>query len=326
MIEKLSTNYMGLNLKSPLIVSSSRLTSTIENLREAEENGAGAVILKSLFEEQINHYVNSLSGASDYPEADDYIAYYTKSNSVNEYLNLIKSAKKSLKIPVIPSINCISSKGWTDFAKNIADSGADALEINVFFLPTDKKRSSVDSEKIYFELIEKLKAIISIPIAIKIGYRFSNILYMIDQFYMRGIKGVVMFNRFYEPDIDINKLEIVPASVFSTASERRYILRWIAMASAQDIKIDISASTGVHSGEDAIRYLLAGAATVQVCSVLYQKGMPFLNTMNKYIGDWMDKNRFNGINDFRGKLNWKNYNNPEVFERTQFMKYFSSVD
>jgi dihydroorotate dehydrogenase (fumarate) len=196
-MENLTTNYLGLTLKSPIIVSSSRLTSTIENLKEAEENGAGAVVLKSLFEEQIIHHISTLPVSPGYPEADDYISYYTKSHSVDEYLNLIRNAKKSLGIPVIPSINCFSSKGWTDFARYIADSGADAIEINVFFMPLDRKKSAADSEKIYFELIEKLKATITIPIALKIGYKFSNILYIIDQFYMRGVEGVVMFNRFY---------------------------------------------------------------------------------------------------------------------------------
>ena len=325
-MEKLTTTYLGLTLKSPLIVSSSRLTSTIENLEEAEENGAGAVVLKSLLEEQIIHHISSLTALSGYPEADDYLSNYIKSHTVDEYLNLIISAKKRLRIPVIPSINCFSSKGWTDFAKNIADSGADAIEINVFFLPLDKKKSAGDSEKIYFDLIEKLKAKIKIPIALKIGHRFSNILYMIDQFYIRGIEGVVMFNRFYEPDIDVKSMEIVPAPVFSDTVERRYVLRWIAMTSAQDIKIDISASTGVHSGDDAIRYLLAGADSVQVCSALYKKGIPFLKTMNQQIIDWMAKNNFKNIDEFRGKLNWVNYKNPAVFERTQFMKYFSSVD
>lgn len=325
-MEKLTTKYLGLILKSPLIVSSSRLTSTIDSLREAEENGAGAVVLKSLFEEQINYYINSYPVSSDYPEADDYLSYYIKKHTVDEYLNLIKSAKKLLGIPVIPSINCFSSKGWIDFAKIIADQGADAIEINVFFLPLDRKKSAADSEKIYFEMIEKLKATIDIPVAIKIGFRFSNILYMIDQFYMRGIEGVVMFNRFYEPEIDTDRIEIVPASIFSTAGERRNVLRWIAMSSAQGIKIDISASTGVTNGEDAVRYLLAGASTVQVCSVLYQKGLPFLATMNKQIEEWMAKKNFSNTNDFRGKLNWHNYEKPAVFERTQFMKYFSSED
>jgi dihydroorotate dehydrogenase (fumarate) len=291
-MEKLVTSYLGLTLKSPLIVSSSRLTSTSAHLEEAEENGAGAVVLKSLFEEQILHHISTLSVSQNYPEADDYISYYTRSHSVEEYLNLIGNARKRIKIPVIPSINCFSSEGWISFAKNIADSGADAIEINVFFMPLDRKRSSGDAEKIYFELIEKLKATVSIPIAIKIGSRFSNILYMIDQFYMRGVEGVVMFNRFYE----------------------------------QDINIDISASTGVHSGEDAVRYLLAGADSVQVCSVLYKKGLSFLKTMNHQLSEWMDLKNFKNINEFRGKLNWVNYEKPDVFERTQFMKYFSSVD
>jgi dihydroorotate dehydrogenase (fumarate) len=325
-METLTTKYLGLSLKSPLIVSSSRLTSTVAGLKEAEENGAGAVVLKSLFEEQINHYISNLSHAASYPEADDYIAYYTRSNSVDEYLELIKGAKEALSIPVIPSINCFSSQGWTDFAVKIADSGADAIEINVFFMPLDRKKSSADAEKLYFDLIEKLKSKIKIPLALKIGYRFSNILYMIDQFYLRGVEGVVMFNRFYEPDIDINKLEIVPSSIFSSSGERRNVLRWIAMTSAQDVRPDISASTGVHSGDDAIRYLLAGADSVQVCSVLYEKGMPYLKTMNQQITDWMAKNKFSNINEFRGKLNWLNFGKPSVFERTQFMKYFSSVD
>jgi len=323
---KLSVKYLGLELKSPLIVSSSRLTATLGYLKEAEDSGAGAVVLKSLFEEQINQYIHNIYPSHSYPEADDYTSFYIKSHSVDEYLTLIRKAKELISIPVIPSINCYTSEGWTDFARNIQDAGADALEINVFFLPTDRKKHSAESEKIYFDLIEKLKKTISIPIAIKIGYRFSNILHMIDQFYMRKVEGVVMFNRFYEPDIDINTLEVIPASIFSNETERRVVLRWIGMASAQDIKIDISASTGVHSGADAIRYLLAGANSVQVCSVLYDKGIPFLKKMNFQIEMWMDQKGFASVSDFRGKLNYRNYKKPVVFERTQFMKYFSSED
>jgi dihydroorotate dehydrogenase (fumarate) len=325
-MENLTTRYLGLTLKSPLIVSSSRLTSTIGQLKEAEDNGAGAVVLKSLFEEQINYYINSVPSSPGYPEADDYLANYIQSNSVENYLDLIRKAKKNLSIPVIPSINCFSSHRWTGFAKNMADAGADAIEINVFFMPTDRKKSSADAEKLYFELIERLKNTLKIPIVLKIGFRFSNILYMIDQFYNRGIEGVVMFNRYYEPDIDINKMEVIPASIFSQENERRYVLRWIGMASAQDIKIDISASTGVHTGQDAIKYLLAGADTVQICSVLYNKGIPFIKTMNQQISDWMTLKKFKRIDDFRGRLNYLNYEKPAVFERTQFMKYFSSFE
>lgn len=323
---KLSVKYLGLELRSPLIVSSSRLTSTIDYLKQADDSGAGAVVLKSLFEEQINQYVHAMQPSHSYPEADDYTAFYIKSHSVEEYLTLIRKAKEQISIPVIPSINCYTSEGWTDFAKNIQDAGADALEINVFMLPSDRKQSSADTEKVYFELIGKLKKVITIPIALKIGYRFSNILYMIDQFYMRKVEGVVMFNRFYEPDIDIENLDVVPSAIFSNESERRMVLRWIGMASAQDIKIDISASTGVHSGSDAVRYILAGANSVQVCSVLYQNGIPYIKTMNNQISDWMESKGFATVDEFRGKLNYRNYKKPLVFERTQFMKYFASED
>jgi dihydroorotate dehydrogenase (fumarate) len=325
-MENLATRYLGLTLKSPLIVSSSRLTSTLGQLKEAEDNGAGAVVLKSLFEEQINYFIHSVPTSHGYPEADDYLTNYIQSNSVDNYLDLIRKAKKNLNIPVIPSINCYTSRGWTSFAKNIADAGADAIEINVFFMPVDRKKSAAESEKLYFDLIESLKKFVKIPVALKIGYRFSNILYMIDQFYIRGIEGVVMFNRFYEPDIDINKMDVIPASILSQENERRYVLRWIGMASAQDIKIDISASTGVHSGQDAVKYLLAGADTVQVCSVLYNKGIPFLKTMNNQISDWMTTKGFKNIDEFRGKLNYLNYEKRSFFERTQFMKYFSSYE
>jgi dihydroorotate dehydrogenase (fumarate) len=325
-MENLATKYLGLTLTSPLIVSSSRLTSTIGQLKEAEENGAGAVVLKSLFEEQINHHIHSVRSSTDYPEADDYLSNYIQSNSVENYLDLIRNAKKNLSIPVIPSINCYTSHGWTGFAKNIAEAGADAIEINVFYMPIDRKKSSAESEKLYFDLIESLKKTVKIPIVLKIGYRFSNILYMIDQFYIRGVQGVVMFNRFYEPDIDINKMEVIPAAILSQENERRYVLRWIGMASAQKIKIDISASTGVHTGQDAVKYLLAGANTVQVCSALYNKGIPFIKTMNKQISDWMTDKGFKKVDDFRGKLNYLNYEKPAVFERTQFMKYFSSFE
>jgi dihydroorotate dehydrogenase (fumarate) len=325
-MRKLTIKYLGLTLKSPVIIGSSRLTSSIDNLKLAEENGAGAVILKSLFEEQISNHIKGLNNSTDYPEADDYIANYTRSHSVDEYLDLISSAKKELKIPVIPSINCYSVEGWTDFARKIEDRGADALEMNLFFMPLDRKKTSVDCEKVYLDLIEKIKSTIKIPVSIKLGLRFSNILYLADQLYMRDVNGVVLFNRFYEPDIDIVKMQITNAPVLSTQEEMRYVLRSVAMLSGQDMKIDISASTGVNSGNDAIKYILAGANSVQVCSVLYRKGIPFIKTINQQIVEWMDMNKFEDINEFRGKLNLKNWKQPTIFERAQFMKYFSSID
>lgn len=320
---KLTTNYLGLKLKSPVIVSSSRLTSDIDHLVSSEQCGAGAVVLKSLFEEQIMYHINELQSPGSYPEADDYITSYTKAHSVDSYLDLIRTAKKRLTIPVIASVNCFSKGAWTDFTRKIADAGADALEINAFFLPLERRLTAEDTEKIYLELAEKVVSRVKLPVVMKISSRFSNILYMIDQFHNRGVSGVVMFNRMYEPDIDINRVEVIPAPVFSSGNEMRYVLRWIAMVSAQGLNLDISASTGVTTGADVVKYLLAGADTVQVCSVLYQKGLGYIKTLNDEVEAWMAKHNFDDIRDFRGMLNWKNARKPVLFERTQFMKYFT---
>ncbi|HLN22073.1 MAG TPA: dihydroorotate dehydrogenase-like protein [Bacteroidales bacterium] len=325
-MDKLNTTYLGLNLKSPVIVSSSRLTSKVENIQLAEESGAGAVVLKSLFEEQIMHHINEHSVGGSYPEADEYISAYIRSHTVDSYIDLIRQSKNKVSIPVIASINCFSSGSWIDFARRIEDAQADALEVNAFFMPTDSKTSSASSEKIYFDLIEKLSEKISIPVVMKIGPKFSNILYMIDQFHSRGVKGVVMFNRFFEPDIDIYKKDIISAPVFSERNEMRYVLRWVAMASGLGLKLNISASTGVKGGDDVIKYLLAGADTVQVCSLLYKNGIPYVKVLNDQLAMWMDQNNYSNISEFKGMLNWKNTARPVAFERTQFIRYFSSLD
>jgi dihydroorotate dehydrogenase (fumarate) len=322
----LSSNYLGLNLNSPLIVSSSGLSDDIDKLKLAEDNGAGAVVLKSLFEEQINFQAGQLAESSDYPEAADYINYYTRSNSLDNYLKLIRKAGEKLSLPVIPSINCVSSSDWISFAKNIEEAGARALEINMFFLPVDKNISANNAEDEYMTLVKKLKGSLSIPISLKIGQRFSNLLNVVDRFYNMGVDGVVLFNRFYEPDIDINSMNITPASVFSSTSDRRYVLRWIAMVDAFIEKIGLSASTGVQTGQDAIKYILAGADSVQVCSVLYSNGLEYLKEMNTVIEKWMDDKGFDSVDSFKGKLNYKNIKDPRKYERAQFMKYFSSYE
>ena len=320
----INTRYLGLDLSSPIIVGSSNFTSKVESIVEAEAAGAGAVVLKSLFEEQIVSQAHSMSSRESYPEADDYLQYYTRTNSVDAYLDLIAGARKKVKIPVIASINCFSPKGWIDFALEIERAGASALEVNIFFIPTDKHENSTDSEKVYFRIIDNLKKKLKIPVSVKIGQKFSNILNFVWQMYNHGAAGVTMFNRFYEPDFDINNLYIVPASVLSNPAEQRYVLRWVGMVSAQDIKIDISASTGVYTGEDAIKYLLAGATTVQVCSALYKRGFTVVSEINETLARWMNNKEFRSISDFRGKLNYRNVDNPSLFERSQFMKHYSS--
>lgn len=322
----LETSYMGIKMRNPLIVSSSGLSDNLDKIKAAADSGAGAVVLKSIFEEQINYQSGNLLGESDYPEASDYIAYYTKTHSIDNYLKLIRSAKEETDIPIIPSINCVTADDWISFAKHIQSAGADALEVNMFFLPLDRKLSPEKAEKVYLDLVEKLRKTLQIPFAIKLGPRFSNIFYLIDQLYNRGVNGVVLFNRFFEPDIDINSMNIIPASVFSSADDKRHVLRWVGMASAINERISISASTGVRTGEDIVKYLLAGADTVQACSVLYSEGHEYLKELLASLESWMQGKGFNSIDEFRGSLNYKNFKDFKKYERAQFMKYFSAYE
>lgn len=320
----LEVNYLGLKLKNPVIAGSSGLTSTIDKIRSIEQAGAGAIVLKSLFEEQINFEAGSLIMDHDYPEAEDYIKNYTKSNSVENYLSLIEVAKKSVSIPVIASINCVTASDWIGFSRKIEEAGADALELNVYFIPTDKFRPSADFENIYYQLARQVTKIISIPVSMKLGNQFTNVLGVVDQLYALGTKGVVLFNRFYEPDIDIYNMELSSADVLSNSSDIRHVLRWIALISDKVSKVDISASTGVHSYEAVVKQLLAGAKTVQVCSLLYKKGIQEIANLVSGLEDWMNKKGFNEVKEFRGKMSYRNIPDPSVYERSQFMKYFSN--
>jgi len=227
----LATNYLGLKLSNPLIVSSSGLTNTVEKIRQLEELGAGAVVLKSLFEEQIQAEAGRMLGESSYPEAQDYILQYTKSHSLEEYLQLIEDAKKSVRIPVIASINCISASDWIGFASDIEKAGADALELNIYFLPTDKDIPSEKHEELYYDVITRVRKKAGIPIAVKIGMHFTNLVKLVNNLYIRGARGVVIFNRFYAPDIDVDNMKITAADVFSTPSDIRNSLRWVGIIS-----------------------------------------------------------------------------------------------
>ena len=321
----LEVNYLGLKLKNPIVIGSSGLTSTAEKIRSIEKAGAGAVVLKSLFEEQINYDAGSLIVDHDYPEAEDYIKNYTKSNSVENYLKLIEEAKNSVSIPVIASINCVSAVDWVGFAHRIEEAGADALELNVFFLPTDKFKTAVDFENVYFDLARQVTGLVKIPVSFKLGNHFTNVLGVVDRLYSYGAKGVVLFNRFYEPDIDIDKLKLTSADVFSNPSDLRHVLRWVALVSDRVGLIDISASTGVHSWQAVVKQLLAGANTVQVCSLLYKNGIKEVTNLVEGLDAWMDAKSFKTVDEFRGKMSYHKIPDPSVYERSQFMKYFSGV-
>ncbi len=328
-MSNLNTTYLGIPLKNPIIVSSSGLTKGISQINKVVEAGAGAIILKSLFEEQINHEINnqiSRSEGVDYPEATDLIAAYTKENTVSEYLKLIKDAKAKFDIPIIASINCFSSSEWIAFAKQIEDAGADAIELNIHVVNTDKNVEASTIEGLYYSIAENIKKAVSIPFAIKLGDNFINLIGVINKLNILGAQGVVLFNRFYEPDIDINKMAITSASIFSSPADIRKSLRWVAIASDKVDSIDISASTGNHSGEAVIKQLLAGAQTVQVCSAIYNNGAKVISDMLNELSYWMDEKGYQSIDDFRGKLSYKNIKNPSMYERAQFMKYFSLME
>ncbi len=323
-MNSLNTLYLGLQLKNPIVVSSSGLTSNLEGIRRIQNNGAGALVLKSLFEEQILHETKSLAVSSDYPEAMDYLVGYVSSNTVERYLELIASAKREVDIPVIASVNCFSASQWIDYAQQIQAAGADALEVNVFQLPNNVSQGAEHYEALYLTLAEKLSKKVSIPLSFKLGSHFTNPLNIIQQLWNRRVKGVVLFNRFYAPDIDIDEMRISASDVFSQPSDIRSTLRWVGMVSHMLPHVSTASSTGVHTGEGVVKMLLAGASAVQVCSVLYQKGPEYIKVMLEFLSHWMDKKGYSTIDDFRGMLNYGGVGDPTVYERSQFMKYYSS--
>jgi dihydroorotate dehydrogenase (fumarate) len=325
----LRTTFMGLELKNPLIVGSSGLTNSVENIIEFEKKGAAAVVLKSLFEEQILHEVHHTIRQDElnnqYPEALDYIGNYSRENSIGKYLELIHQCKKAVKIPIIASINCFTTDEWISYAKKMEEAGADAIELNVFVLPSDPMRNSERNEKLYFSILDAVLKQVKIPVSLKISYYFSALAETVRKLDWAGVKGLVLFNRFYSPDIDIDTLKVIPSHVFSDPTEISIPLRWIALL-AGGVKCDIVGSTGVHTGKDMVKLLLAGACAVEVVSSIYKNGNHQITIMINELEEWMVKNGFNSIADFKGKLSYKQAENPAAYERVQFMKHFAGIE
>lgn len=330
-MDKLQTSYLGLQLRNPIIVGSSGLTNTMANLRKAEEAGAGAVVLKSLFEEQIKYEINKTyglgdqSGFNDYPEAMDYISAYSKEHKLGEYIKLLREAKSELSIPVIASINCLTASEWTSFARSIENAGADAIELNVFILPSDPSNKGTDTEEIYFDIANKVMAEVSIPVSMKISYYFSGLARFVKRLSWTGLGGIVLFNRFFSPDIDIEQFKVLATNVFSSPDELPISLRWIAILS-DVVKCDLAASTGVHDGKALIKQLLAGASAVQISSILYKEGFDVIGQMLMDLEEWMDKHSFKSIDDFKGKMSFKETDNTAAYGRVQFMRHFAGIE
>lgn len=323
----LSTQYGRLQLKSPVVAGSSGLTDNIEKLIQLEKAGAGAIVLKSLFEEEILKEMDiHLSGMGSesfiYPETVEFYDYFDgPKESTEGYLELITRAKSKLTIPVIASINCMDAQNWTYFPKRIAEAGADAIELNIFNLPSDLNKTSEENEKVYFDIIRAVQDQTNLPLFIKLSYYASSLAAFLKKIAETKVDGIVMFNRFYNPDIDVDKLELTSGGVLSTKGDIYQSLRWIAIMS-QRVDCSLIASTGVHDARGVIKQLLAGADAVQVASTLYINGIPYLASMLKQVEEWMAEKGYSAISEFKGKLCQSASSNPAVFSRTQFMKYY----
>lgn len=321
----LSTKYMGFELKNPIIVSSCNLVDNIEGVKKCTDAGAGAIVLKSLFEEQIDVDTKELIKniwLNDHTEAFDYVRGMGMSLGPGDYLKLIEDVKKRVTIPVIASLNCVSAKWWVDYAKQIENTGADALELNISVMPSDPNRVSEEIEKQYYDIVEGVRRHVNIPIAVKIGPFFTSIARMARELYRRGVSALILFNRFYRLDIDVDSLKLMGGNPLSSPKEMNLSLRWIALLSGR-IECDFASSTGVHNGIDAIKMILAGAKAVQICSTLYQNGVEQIGRVQKEMEDWMKGHNFKSLSDFRGILSQEESDKSELYERLQYIKALS---
>jgi len=323
----LRTNYLGFTLENPIIVGSCGYTYSVKDVKSLVENGAAAIVLKSIFEEEIlwemeSNLAQMQRPMTIYPEIYDFFDLETIEDSVTKYLNLISECKKEVDVPIIASVNCISSHEWVSFARRIEEAGADALELNIFIMPSDLNRTSQENEKMYFEIIDSVVSVAKIPVAVKLSYYFTNLASMIKQISERGVKGIVLFNRFFEPDFDLDTFTVVPTNVLSSPSDLGKSLRWIAIMSER-VSCDLCASTGVHDGKAVIKQILAGAKAVQIASAIYRKGPKVIGEMLEEIKNWMNEKGFNSLDDFRGRMSQSRSLNPAAYERAQFMHYFS---
>ncbi len=324
----LKMNYLGLELDNPIIVSSCGLSKNIEGIKDIEKAGAGAVVLKSMFEEQIQAETNEVGkyvGVDSHTEAYDYLRNFSNDHSISAYLDLVEKAKQEVKIPIIASLNCISPEGWTDYAKKLEESGADALELNIGFINNDINKNSQEVEGLYFEIVKKVLKKVSIPVSVKIGPYFSSLAYFASRLVTLGISGIVLFNRFYRTDFDIDNFKYTPGSPFSMPAEISLPLHWIASLSSR-IRCDFSGSTGVHDGTGVVKMLLAGAQSVQVCSTLYKNKLDKIGEMKVYLAEWMTKNNFEDIRSFRGKLSREESGEAENLDRVQYIKALTGIE
>ena len=325
----LTTSYLGLKLKNPIVPSASPLSHTLDSMKRLEDAGAAAVVMYSLFEEQIAHESAELShylsyGTESFAEA---LSYFPATQDYNlgpdEYVNLVSKAKRTLGIPVIGSLNGVSTGGWVQYAKKIEEAGADALELNVYYIPTDPKISSLEVENRYIEVLQTVKKHVRIPVAMKLSPFFSamhNIAHRLDD---AGANGLVLFNRFYQPDIDLDTLEVTPNVILSTPHALRLPLRWIAILHGR-VRASLAATSGIHTGVDVLKMLMAGADVTMMCSALLKHGAHHIAKTLQEVSHWMEEHEYASIQQMKGSMSQKSIADPSAFERANYMKALQS--
>lgn len=321
----LSTTYMGLKLRNPIVPSASPLSHTIESMKKLEEAGAAAIVLYSLFEEQIihetaetNYFLNY--GSESFFEARSYFPDIHDYNlGPEQYIELLRKAKKSLEIPVIGSLNGITAGGWVQYARKMEDAGADAIELNVYYIPTDATISGADVEDRYIEILHEVKQTVKIPVAMKLSPFFSSMANFARRLDLAGVNGLVLFNRFYQPDIDLEALEVRPGVVLSSSNDNRLPLRWTAILKGH-VKASLAATTGVHSAEDVLKLVMAGADVTMMCSSLLMHGPRRITETLLAINEWMMNHEYVSISQMKGSMSQKSVADPSAFERANYMK------
>lgn len=325
----LSTNYLGLPLKTPLVVAACPLTQSLDNLKRLEECGAAAAVLSSLFEEQIDHESAEIArvyecGAESFAEALTYFPEMSEYRFATDgYLEHIERAKRAVAIPIIGSLNGISTGGWTRYARRIQDAGADALELNIYFVAADIDTPGPDIEKMYLDLVAAVKQAISIPLAVKIGPYFSSPGHMARRLVEAGADGLVLFNRFLQPDMDLEELEVRPHLVLSTPQEQLLALRWVAILYGR-VQASLALSSGIHDGRGLLKALMAGADVGMVASVLYKRGIGEIGRILDEMTRFMEEKEYVSVSQLRGSLSQKNCPHPAAFERGNYMKALTS--
>jgi dihydroorotate dehydrogenase (fumarate) len=327
----LTTTYLGLQLRNPLIVAASPFSAKLDTAKELEARGAAALVMYSLFEEQILHESRELDayltqGTESFAEALTYFPepdHYENANG-EEYLDQIRRLKQAVSIPVIASLNGVSSGGWMSFAKKIEQAGADALELNIYYIPTDPTQTSAQIEQMYLTNIAVVKGHIKIPVAVKLSPYFTALANLAVRLSEAQADGLVLFNRFYQPDINLDKLEIRPDLEFSTPYELRLPIRWLAILYGK-VKCSLAASSGVHSAEDVIKSVMAGADAAMMASVLMQKGVKRLERILEDLGQWMEMHEYESITQMKGSMSYKSVAEPAAYERANYMKTLQSI-